>query len=68
MAAKTLDEAIKKGICIGPLANIEQTLKNELRDYFAHRTMILGEEASALDLFNDVFKDIPAFKGGSNDK
>jgi len=62
MASKTLDEALNKALCIGPLNEVKQNLINELRDYFAHRTMIIGEDATARDLFHDVFKDVPAFK------
>lgn len=64
MAAKTLEETINKALMIGPLSEVGDRLKYELRDYFAHRTMIIGEDATAKDLFNEVFKDIPAFKGG----
>lgn len=64
MAAKTIDEVIDRALMIGPIANFSDNLKYHLRDYFAHRVMILGEEATAMDLFNDVFKDIPAVKEG----
>lgn len=60
MAAKTIEMAVALGICSGPLEDMKQNILNELRDYFAHRTMILGESATAMDLFNDAFKNIPA--------
>lgn len=68
MAAKTIHEAVQIALLKGPQNQLKNRAVNELRDFFAHRVMILGEEASALDLFNDVFKDVPAFKGGSDDK
>lgn len=60
-ASQTIQEAVEKG-CKGLIAD-QDTLILELRDLFAHRTMILGENATAMDLFNDVFKNIPAMKG-----
>lgn len=54
MAAKKLEEAIDYILPrMGEMQKL--VLINELRDYFAHRTMILGENATALELFNDVF-------------
>ena len=68
MAAQNLEEAIQKAMSFGLANTFMDRMKYELRDYFAHRAMIVGgENASALDLFNDVFKDIPAIKGGSYD-
>jgi hypothetical protein len=68
-----IDLEIKKALCIGPLhelvdrigiaeKNILNNMKYELRDYLAHRAQILGDNATALDLFNDVFADIPAWR------
>lgn len=57
MPAKTIQEAIKIG-CKDLLAD-QQGVVNEIRDMVAHRVMILGETASAQDLFNDLFLKMP---------
>lgn len=62
MASKTLREAIERAFCKGSVKDVKERLINELRDYAAHRTMILGEYATAKDLFDEIFKDVPAFK------
>lgn len=62
MAAKTIKEAIEMAICIGPAYSVQERLLSELRDYAAHRVMILGENASASDLFEEMFSKVPAFK------
>ena len=59
---KDLDEAIHRALAIGPISTIRDRLKYELRDLAAHRTMVLGENATAKDLFDDLFGDIPAQK------
>jgi hypothetical protein len=73
LSTANIDLEIKKALCLGPLSdlvnrinaaenNIVENLKYELRDYFAHRVMILGSNASAVDLFNDIFACIPAYR------
>jgi hypothetical protein len=45
MAAKNLDEAIKKSMTIGPAKDFPVTLKNEIRDLMAHEVMkVLGTQ------------------------
>jgi hypothetical protein len=65
VAAKNLREAILFGLMNEDLflsARQTEVLENELRDYVAHRAMLLGESAMAIDLFNDIFKNIPALR------
>lgn len=62
MAAKTIKEAIELAICVGPANDVQERLLSELRDYVAHRVMILGENATASDLFEEMFSKVPAFK------
>lgn len=67
MPAKSLDEAIKRGMCTGPLNQIHIQIKNELRDYLAHETMyeiskyIEGTKENPqsilLNFFTRLFKD-----------
>lgn len=62
MAAKTLKEAITMAITICPTnEDVQQRLVNELRDYVAHRVMILGDNATTYDLFDDLFSETHAF-------
>lgn len=62
MAAKTLQEALfaafEKRKHIVDMVLME-TLKSELRDYAAHRAMLLGDGATAKELFNELFTGIP---------
>lgn len=57
MAAKSIIETVTIGTR-GLLAD-EETLLYELRDFFAHRTTVLGDDATAKQLFDDVFKNVP---------
>ncbi len=73
MAFNTLDEVIEHALMVGPMSEMNTRLKNELRDFFAHQTMIIGtqiaemvekEEPSVvlLTFFDIIFRDIPAIK------
>lgn len=45
MAAKNLDEAIKKAMTIGSAKDFPVTMKNEFRDFLSHEVMkVLGEK------------------------
>lgn len=68
MASKTIQESIEKGLCVGPMSSIRNRLIGELRDYFAHQVMFLGEGATAMQLFEKVFSEVPAFNGGKKDE
>lgn len=63
-----IKQIIKQAICLGPSYELlkridsaeELIIKNainELRDLIAHRVMILSENATTLDLFNDLFEN-----------
>ena len=57
MPARNLESVIEIAMtCVKP-SEVKETMKNELMDLLAHRVMILGENATATDLFNDVFKE-----------
>jgi len=74
MAAKNLKEAVEQAFCAAPQNMGVDALIDEvvfqLRDFFAHEVLrleakhCLGVENSstAHDLFESVFKEIPAFK------
>jgi hypothetical protein len=68
MAAKSLNEAILLALAVGPLCEITDRIKGELRDYMAHEIMRhdLKTEGSvpmtAMELFDLVFKDVSALK------
>lgn len=57
MAAKNLEEAIQKAMCVGAGKDFPVNLRNELRDYMSHEVMkVLGtkpteEEAKVLYKF-----------------
>lgn len=70
-----IDMEIKKALCIGPLFEVThriegaeqiivENLKLQLRDFFAHQVMYLDKEdrGTATELFDKIFKDIPAVK------
>ena len=55
MAAKNVQDALRIG-SKELLADYDYLL-NELKDYIAHRVLILPCTASAMDLFNDLFRE-----------
>lgn len=63
MAAKTIQEAVQLGLQSGPLSELQVSVIAHLRDYFAHRVMILGDNATSYELFDDVFSGVPAIRG-----
>jgi len=72
VAAKTIQEAVELGTK-GLLADTD-TLVKELRDFFAHKTIKVdgqaakvGRQATAIELFEEVFRDISAMKGTKNE-
>lgn len=68
MALKTIDEAIACGLCSGGLGHVQNNLKSEIRDYMAHRVMLLPNGSTAMDLFVDIFKEGDSEKSNGNDK
>lgn len=74
MAAKSIKDAIQLTMHKPmPEHEFPEALVYELRDYFAHRIMILDSkkldgELTAVELFGEVFADYPAFKVASKNK
>jgi len=65
MAAKSLREAVLNALLSQGVYLSSSQMKMvefEVRDWAAHRTMILDEAATANDLFKDLFGHIPVFK------
>lgn len=62
MPGKTIQEAVRKGLSEKTVEQIERDIVNHIRDYFAHEVMKLPENATAKELFDLVFKHIPAFE------
>lgn len=72
MAAKTLTEAIHVALlCIGPLNQVEQRMRGEIRDFLAHEVARFVKKNDAMKDYDvlakfvtEVLKDIPANGGG----
>lgn len=64
-----IDIEIKKALCIGPPHELTEridkaekiiidNLKNEIRDFFAHRIQLYGAHNDCEEIVNDFFKTI----------
>lgn len=68
MPSLSLDDAIDKALTTGQLSGIRNSLRLELRDFFAHEVMKFcgglkteQEQQAVHDFFKHVFKGISAF-------
>lgn len=67
MSSSTLDEAITKGFCIGPVFSVVTRTRGEIRDFMAHQLMYFmaehgfepggHNEALFLEFFERIFNE-----------
>lgn len=57
---RTLDEAIMKGICVGPLGDTKNLLYLHIKDFIAQRfqVLFLAAEGDELKRLEDLFQTI----------